>query len=167
MPNHSKLHDLSSEDFLHLYSVNVVGPFQMIRATRSLLEAGAKANSRNASVVNVSSIAAINGTGSSVAYVASKGALNSMTTSLSRALAPMIRVNSVCPGYIDTRWHTVGHGEEVADTLREKARESVALKIASTPEDIAELVVFMASTKSYNMTGEIIRIDAGMHLVIG
>src|SRR6201988_2328507 len=99
---HHQLDDLSAEDFQRIYAVNTIGPFQMIRAARSLLEAGAKASGRSSAVVNISSVAGISGGGSSVAYAASKGALNSMTLSLARALAPLIRVNTVCPGYIDT-----------------------------------------------------------------
>src|SRR4051794_39418372 len=73
---HSNLDGLSAEDFQRVYAVNTIGPYQMVRAARSLLEAGAKASGRASSVVNVSSIAGIAGIGSSVAYVASKGALN-------------------------------------------------------------------------------------------
>ncbi len=78
-PNHGDLNALSKDDFLRVYAVNTVGPFQMIRAARSLLEASGKA-----SVVMTSSIAAVTGVGSSVAYAASKGALNTMTISLAR-----------------------------------------------------------------------------------
>jgi NAD(P)-dependent dehydrogenase (short-subunit alcohol dehydrogenase family) len=109
---HDNLDGLSAEDFQRLFAVNTIGPFQMVRAARSLLEAGAKASGRASSVVNVSSVAGISGIGSSVAYAASKGALNTITLSLARALAPLIRVNAVCPGYIDTPWFTKGRGVE-------------------------------------------------------
>ena len=95
---HGHLDGLSSEDFQRLFGVNTIGPFQMVRATRALLEAAAKESGRASSVVNVSSVAGISGIGSSVAYAASKGALNTITHSLARALAPLIRVNTVCPG---------------------------------------------------------------------
>jgi NAD(P)-dependent dehydrogenase (short-subunit alcohol dehydrogenase family) len=111
---HGDLDGLSAADFQRLYGVNTVGPFQMVRAARTLLEAGAKASGQPSSVVNVSSVAGISGVGSSIAYAASKGALNTMTLSLARALAPLIRVNTVCPGYIDTPWFTKGRGEEGA-----------------------------------------------------
>jgi 3-oxoacyl-[acyl-carrier protein] reductase len=76
---HENLDGLSAEDFQRLYGVNTIGPFQMVRAARTLLEAGAKASGGMAAVVNVSSVAGITGIGSSIAYAASKGALNTMT----------------------------------------------------------------------------------------
>ena len=161
---HDDLDGLSAEDFQRIYAVNTIGPYQMVRAARSLLEAGAKASSRGAAVVNVSSIAGLTGAGSSVAYAASKGALNSVTLSLARALAPLIRVNTVCPGYIDTPWFTKGRGAEAAAKVRASVIARVPLKMASTAEDIANLICFLATAPSGHMTGEIVRMDAGMHL---
>jgi 3-oxoacyl-[acyl-carrier protein] reductase len=162
---HADLDGLSAEDFQRLYGVNTIGPFQMVRAARSLLEAGAKASGRPSAVVNISSVAGISGVGSSIAYAASKGALNTMTLSLSRALAPLIRVNTVCPGYIDTPWFTKGRGEAGAKQVRDSVAAKVPLKVASSAEDIAQLVCFLAMPASSNMTGEVVRMDAGMHLV--
>jgi len=162
---HDKLDDLSAEDFQRIYAVNTIGPYQMVRAARSLLEASARATGRPAAVVNVSSVAGISGGGSSVAYAASKGALNTMTLSLSRALAPLIRVNTVCPGYIDTAWFTKGRGEAGAKQVRDSIVARVPLKVASSAEDIAQVVCFLASPDSNNMTGELVRMDAGMHLI--
>jgi len=163
---HDKLDDLSAEDFQRIYAVNTIGPYQMIRAARALLEAGSKVSGRPSAVVNVSSVAGISGGGSSVAYAASKGALNTMTLSLARALAPAIRVNTVCPGYIDTPWFTKGRGEAGAKLVRDSVVAKVPLKVASTAEDIAQLVCFLASAASSNMTGEVVRMDAGMHLIL-
>jgi 3-oxoacyl-[acyl-carrier protein] reductase len=162
---HDNLDGLSAEDFQRLFGVNTIGPFQMIRAARSLLEAGAKASGRASSVVNVSSVAGISGIGSSVAYAASKGALNTITLSLARALAPLIRVNTVCPGYIDTPWFTKGRGVEGAAKVRDSVVAKVPLKRASTAEEVAQLVCFLATPASSNMTGEIVRMDAGLHLI--
>ena len=161
---HDNLDGLSAEDFQRIFSVNTIGPYQMVRAARSLLEAGAKASGHASAVVNISSVAGIGGIGSSVAYAASKGALNTMTLSLARALAPQIRVNAVCPGYIDTPWFTKGRGAAAAAQVRETIVSKVPLKLASTAEDIAALVCFLATPQSSNMTGEIVRMDAGMHL---
>jgi 3-oxoacyl-[acyl-carrier protein] reductase len=162
---HDNMDGLSAEDFQRIYAVNTIGPFQMIRAARSLLEAAAKASGRSSAVVNVSSVAGIGGGGSSVAYAASKGALNTMTQSLARALAPLIRVNTVCPGYIDTPWFTKGRGEAGAKQVRDMIVARVPLKSASTAEDIAQLVCFLALPQSGQMTGEFVRMDAGMHLI--
>lgn len=162
---HADLDGLSAEDFQRLYGVNTIGPFQMVRAARSLLEAGANASGRPSAVVNVSSVAGISGVGSSIAYAASKGALNTMTLSLSRALAPLIRVNTVCPGYIDTPWFTKGRGEAGAKQVRDSVVAKVPLKVASSADDIAQLVCFLAMPASSNMTGEVVRMDAGMHLI--
>ncbi len=98
---HHDLEGLSADDFQRIYAVNVIGPSQMTRAVAPAMQ-----RQGAGSVVNVSSLAGVRGIGSSVAYAASKGALNTMTLSLARALGPEIRVNTVCPGFIDTRWAT-------------------------------------------------------------
>jgi NAD(P)-dependent dehydrogenase (short-subunit alcohol dehydrogenase family) len=157
--NHGDLDALSKEDFQRLFAVNTIGPFQMIRACRGLLEAAGRG-----SVLMTSSIAAVTGMGSSVAYAASKGALNTMTLSLARALAPKIRVNAICPGFIDTRWFTDGVGEEATKRIRETIASTTPLRAASKPEDIADAALFLISDASRHITGETLLIDAGMHL---
>ncbi len=159
-PNHADLDAVNDEDFLRLYKVNVVGAFQMIRAARSLLEAGEAAGA----VVNTSSIAGVTGIGSSVPYAASKGALTTMTLSLARALAPKIRVNAICPGFIDTPWFGRGMPPESLDRMRANVAASTPLKAASTAEDIAGAAVFLASPASRHITGETLLVDAGTHL---
>ena len=159
VPDHANLDGLSADDFHRIYSVNVVGPFQMIRAARSLLEA-----SDRASVLNISSIAGVTGIGSSVAYAASKGAFNTMTKSLARALAPRIRINALCPGFIDTRWFSDAFGDEITARIRANVIASVPLQAASTPEDIAASGLFFLSRASRHVTGETLLVDAGMHL---
>jgi NAD(P)-dependent dehydrogenase (short-subunit alcohol dehydrogenase family) len=155
---HGNLDGLSAEDFQALFAVNTIGPFQMVRACRSLLEAGAPA-----SVLMTSSIAAVTGIGSSVAYAASKGALNTMTLSLARALAPKIRVNAICPGFIDTRWFAEFSAER-AQKIRENIEKTTPLQAASKAEDIAEAALFFLSHSSRHVTGETLMIDAGLHL---
>ena len=162
--DHTQMDQLSAEDFQRIYAVNTIGPFQMVRAARSLLEEGARTAQRASAVVNVSSVAGLSGVGSSLAYVASKGGLNSMTLALARALAPKIRVNAICPGYIDTQWFTKGRGAEAATRVREMVTQKVPLRVASSAEDIAKLVCFLAGPDSAHMTGELVRMDAGMHL---
>jgi NAD(P)-dependent dehydrogenase (short-subunit alcohol dehydrogenase family) len=159
VPNHADLDGLTKEDFLRIYSVNTVGPFQMIRACRPLLEAAPRA-----SVLMVSSIAGVKAIGSSVAYAASKGALNNMTVALARALAPKIRVNSICPGFIDTRWFVDAFGEETTQRIRENIARTTPLQAASKPEDIADAALFLISDGSRHVTGETLLVDAGLHL---
>ena len=105
--NHGDLDGLDAEDFLHIYKVNVVGPFQMVRACKESL-----LTSENPSVVNISSIAGIKGIGSCLAYASSKGALNTMTKSMARNLGP-IRVNAICPGFIQGEWLRKGMGDDM------------------------------------------------------
>jgi NAD(P)-dependent dehydrogenase (short-subunit alcohol dehydrogenase family) len=159
-PNHADLDAVSGEDFLRLYGVNVVGAFQMVRAARALLEAAPQAGA----VVNTSSIAGVTGIGSSVPYAASKGALTTMTLSLARALAPRIRVNAICPGFIDTPWFGKGLPADRIDRMREGTAASTPLKAASTAEDIAGAAVFLAAPASRHVTGETLLVDAGTHL---
>jgi 3-oxoacyl-[acyl-carrier protein] reductase len=156
---HSELDALDADDFLRLYRVNVVGVYQMTRAAQPHLLASGKG-----AVVNVSSIAGVTGIGSSIAYAATKGALNTMTLSLARALAPAIRVNAVCPGYIGSGWFTKYQGDAVEASTAEHVARTTPLQVASMPEDIAETILFFAGPESRHVTGEFIIVDAGMHL---
>jgi NAD(P)-dependent dehydrogenase (short-subunit alcohol dehydrogenase family) len=158
--DHAALDAVSAEDFQRIYAVNVVGAYQMIRAARSLLE-GAPAPG---AVVNTSSVAGVMGIGSSVPYAASKGALLTITISLARALAPKIRVNAICPGYIDTPWFGRGMPAERLERMRQGAAAATPLKAASTAEDVAGAAVFLASPASRHITGETLLVDAGLHL---
>lgn len=158
--DHAALDAVTADDFLRLYAVNVVGAYQMIRAARSLLESAPAPGA----VVNTSSIAGVMGIGSSVPYAASKGALITMTISLARALAPKIRVNAICPGYIDTPWFGRGMPPETLERLRQGVAASTPLKVASTAEDIAAAAVFLGSPASRHITGETLMADAGTHL---
>jgi len=159
--NHADLDSLSAEDFTRLYAVNVVGPFQMIRACLPGLRAH-----RAGSVVNISSIAGIAGIGSSVAYAASKGALNTMTISLARALAPEVRVNAVCPGYVDTNWFVKQFGKETAERISEAEGKRNPLQRVADGADIARTVLFFAGPESGNITGELLLTDGGVHLAM-
>lgn len=157
--DHADLDGLTRADFERIFAVNVIGPFQMIRAARPLLEVGDRS-----AVLMVSSIAGVTGIGSSVAYASSKAALNTMTLSLARALGPKIRVNALCPGFIDTRWHSAAASEAGIEKMREAMRKVTPLQAASTPEDIADAGLFFLSDASRHVTGETLLVDAGLHL---
>jgi 3-oxoacyl-[acyl-carrier protein] reductase len=149
---------IQAEDFRRIYDVNVIGAFQMVRAVAPAM----KAQGRGA-IVNVSSIAGLAGIGSSIAYAASKGALNTMTLSLARALAPSIRVNAICPGMVTTRWMQQGLGAQRYSATLAATQASTPLKQASGPEEIAEPIVWLLEAAAH-ITGEMISVDAGMHL---
>ena len=152
------LEGLSSEDFLDIYSVNVVGPYQMIKAVVPYMK-----KQGGGAIVNDSSLAGINGVGSSIAYVTSKAALNMMTKSLAHVLGPEIRINTVAPGPIKTRWLKGGMGDEAYSALIEQAEKELPLRQVATPEDVAEtLVWFLEGAKL--ITGEVLIVDSGAHL---
>lgn len=156
--NHANLEGLSADDFTHIYSVNVVGPFQMTRAVTPQM----KRQGRGA-VVNISSIAGVMGVGSSVAYAASKGALNTMTLSLARALGPEIRVNTICPGFIQGRWLRGGMGDAAYEAAVAAQERVTPLRRAGTPEDMAQAAVWFVEGADL-ITGEVLLVDAGAHL---
>ncbi|HJS38385.1 MAG TPA: SDR family oxidoreductase [Burkholderiales bacterium] len=154
---HSDLDGLSAEDFLRIYRLNVVAAFQMTRACAAALKAGRGA------VVNISSVASLLGTGSSVAYGASKAALNAMSLSLARSLAPEVRVNVVAPGYVDTPWQHAMLGAERARTAAERYASFVPLKDYARPADVADAVLWLLEG-ARQVTGEVLCVDGGMHI---
>jgi 3-oxoacyl-[acyl-carrier protein] reductase len=154
---HTDLEGLSADDILGIFRVNVVGPYQMIRACAAALK-----ESKGA-IVNVSSVASLLGTGSSIAYAASKAALDTMTFSLARALAPEVRVNIVAPGYVNTPWQVAAHGADGAAEAERRFAAMAPLKAAADPEDIADAIVWLLEG-ARRVTGEIIYVDGGMHI---
>ena len=155
--DHSDLNSLDAEDFQHIYAVNVVGPFQMVKASKEHL-----LKSANPCVVNVSSIGGIKGIGSSLAYASSKGALNSMTLSMARNLGP-IRVNAVCPGFIEGEWLKKGMGPEMYEAVKLRVQTTTPLKKTCTPESVAEVIVNLIETSEL-MTGQLVTVDGGASL---
>lgn len=145
---------MSEERWDALLAVNTKGPFFCTRAAAELLRAG-----EGGSVVNVSSVAGMTGRGSSIAYSASKGALNTMTKSLACALAPDIRVNAVLPGPIDSRWIREGNNNWDLDEMT----ADYPIPRASQPDEIADGVVFLA-TGTRMTTGQLLVIDGGQTL---
>lgn len=149
---------LTAEDFQRIYAVNLIGPYQMIRACVPAMK-----RQTAASIVNVSSISGVMGIGSSTAYVASKGALNAMTLALARSLAPGIRVNAVCPGLIETRWHLSRFSEEDYAKFKANYEKTVPLAKAASADDVAEVAVWLLEGAA-QVTGETILVDGGLHL---
>jgi 3-oxoacyl-[acyl-carrier protein] reductase len=147
---HDNLEGLTQEDFIRIYATNLVGPYQMIRAAAPHM----KAQGRGA-VVNVASTAGVNAVGSCVAYCASKGALITMTKALARALAPEIRVNAVCPGFIQGDWLRDGMGAENYERLKGYLEATNPLRRTGTPETIAPNILFLLEDAVLT-TGEIL-----------
>ena len=155
--NHGDLEALAAQDFHNVYAVNVIGAFQMIRAVEPAMR-----KQGQGAIVNISSIAGLMGTGTSVAYAASKGALNTMTLSLARVLGPQIRVNAVCPGFVETRWLHQALGDRY-DSAKARSAGNAPLQKTSTPEDIARAALWLLEGADL-VTGEFIIVDGGMHL---
>jgi 3-oxoacyl-[acyl-carrier protein] reductase len=146
------LEGLNAEDFHAIYATNVVGAYQMTRAVAPALKA-----TGNGSIVGIV------GGGSSTAYAASKGALNTMTMALARALAPAIRVNTVCPSFVETRWVTSKMDAKQYKQVKAGVEANSPLQRICSAEDVAESVAwFIEGGRA--ITGEILMIDAGVHL---
>jgi 3-oxoacyl-[acyl-carrier protein] reductase len=152
------LEGLDADDFHRIYAVNVIGPYQMTRAFRPLLE-----RHPVAAVVNISSVASMMGVGSSIAYMASKGALNAMTAALARALGPRVRVNAIAPGLVDTPWLKQGLGAERYAATVEGYKSRAALEAVMAPEDVADAAWWLGAGAA-KTTGEVLLVDAGLRL---
>ena len=150
---HADLEALNDTLIDDIFRVNWRGAFAAVRAFAPLLKRGG-----TGLIVNISSIAGVTGMGSNVAYCASKAALDAMTKSLARALAPEIRVVSVSPGLVDT---------EFVKGLDQKWRDEQAartpLRRLATPDEIGAAVLAVATVLNYS-NGCIIPVDGGRPL---
>lgn len=157
--NYEKLEQLDEEDFGRIFAVNVTAPYLIIQSFQKLLKA-----SGNGAIVNVSSAAGLSGVGSSIAYAAAKGAENTLTLALAKALSPEVRVNGVCPSFIDSSWweepYLKKEGEYTA--LLNNIRQGNLLNKVLTPIHVASTILSVVENEM--MTGELIRIDAGAHI---
>jgi 3-oxoacyl-[acyl-carrier protein] reductase len=149
---------LDADEFQRTYAVNLIGNYQMCRAAAPHLKA-----TGDAAIVNISSIGAMRGTGSSIAYAASKGALNTLTMSMARALAPQVRVNTLCPGGLLGSWTRKVMTEEQYAARVRQAETEFPLQRGIWPMDVARAALFLVAD-AIVMTGECLRMDAGEHL---
>ena len=152
------LHGIDKQDFLDIYAVNVVGTYQMVRAVEPHMRALG-----SGAVVNNSSIGGVTGIASSIPYAASKAALNLMTKSLAHVLGPEIRINSVAPGMIQTRWLKGGMGDEAYQAMLDMASQALPLKQVAEPHHVAEVIVWFLEGAPL-VTGETLIADSGVHL---
>jgi 3-oxoacyl-[acyl-carrier protein] reductase len=155
---HQRFDLLDAEEFQRSFAVNLIGNYQMCRAAAPHLKV-----SGDAAIVNISSVGAFRGAGSSIAYAASKGALNTMTISMALALAPEVRVNALCPGGLLGSWTRKIMTEEQYQARVRQAETQFPLKRGVWPTDVAQAALFLIE-HAVAMTGECIRMDAGEHL---
>jgi ketoreductase RED2 len=147
---HRELDAATVDVWRELFEVNVFGTWQLCVAAMAALQ-----ESRG-NIVNVSSIAGLRPTGSSIPYCASKAALNHMTVLLAKVVGPEVRVNAVAPGLIDTPW------TQNWDAVRSFVRSVAPLKRSGTADDVADVIVALATT-SY-VTGQVVAVDGGLTL---
>jgi NAD(P)-dependent dehydrogenase (short-subunit alcohol dehydrogenase family) len=148
---HPDLAAATPEVWRRLYEVNVIAPFVLVTAAEQALREA------KGCVVNVSSLAGVKATGSSIPYAASKAALNHQTRLLAKALGPDVRVNAVAPGLITTPW------TQDWDELHQLVSALAPLRRSGTPDDVAEAVLGLV--RSTYATGQVLVLDGGMHLL--
>src|SRR5262245_56725582 len=149
----NNLAGLTDEIFDRTVTINLRGPFAMVRAFRPLLERGS-----GAAIVNISSIAARTGLGSSLAYLAAKAGIDALTIALAKILAPKIRVFSVSPAGVDTGFVPGRSREQL-----QKAAERLPLAHVTTPDDVARAAVACIVNLT-SSTGIVVPVDEGRHL---
>lgn len=144
---------MSEEDYDRVLEVNLKGTFNTIRhASRYLLK------QRSGRIINITSVSGILGNAGQANYSASKAGVIGLTKSVARELAPRgILVNAVAPGFVQT---------DMTDALPEKVKaqmlEQIPLRRSAQPEEIADVVLFLASGQSSYMTGQVLSVDGGM-----
>ena len=146
--------DLSDDDWNQVQNINVVGGFRCLQMmARELIERG-----RSGTAVNLSSVAFFRNSALGTHYAASKGAIVGFTRSVSTELAPHgIRVNAIAPGIVDTAQPRDGMTEEEINA----ASELVPLGAMATPEEIADVAIFLSSEASRHMTGQTLQVNGG------
>ncbi|MFQ5478361.1 MAG: SDR family NAD(P)-dependent oxidoreductase [Candidatus Binatia bacterium] len=149
---HLDLEGVEVEEWDRIMATNVKGTFFCTRAAAPLLKAG-----EGGSVLNVSSVAGVYGIGSSIPYCASKAAVNSLTVTMSRVLAPEVRVNAVAPGFVDTRWW---RERENYEPMKQMAAAVSLLKRVCSAEDVACVALDLIVADM--VTGQVVVVDGGL-----
>jgi len=145
---HTNLDAVTDDIWDEILDVNLKGTFYCCRAALPLLQ------ERVGCIVNVTSVAGLQGNGSSIPYAASKAALNCMTRSLAKAFAPRVRVNAVAPGPVLTRW-LKDHMDQV-----QRYVEATPMGRAASPEDVADAIQFLCLGTTL-VTGQVLVVDGG------
>ncbi|HLG97710.1 MAG TPA: glucose 1-dehydrogenase [Bryobacteraceae bacterium] len=147
---HEKLDDLTDEIWDRTLNTNLRGAFYCMRAAVPYLK-----KQPGSCIVNIASVAALTGQGSSIAYAASKGGLLTMTKSFARILAPDVRVNAIAPGFVRTRF------ANWPQSAFDQGESITPLKKLPTPEEIGKLTLYLAS-ETVPITGQTIEMDGGL-----
>ena len=155
---HRRMELLDAAEFERIFAVNVIGNYQMTRAAAAHLKACG-----DGAVVNISSVGAMRAGGSSMAYTASKAAVNNLTLAMARALAPEVRVNALCPGGMLGAWTRKILTEPQYEERLARAKTEFPLRRGIWPADVAAGALFLIEGAT-TMTGECIRMDCGQHL---
>lgn len=144
---------MSDEDWNDVISTNLSGAFMMTKAVSRVMM-----KQRRGSIINVGSVIGLVGNAGQVNYAAAKAGLIGFTKSVAKELAPRgIRANLVAPGFIETDMTA-----KLTETVRESARDAIALKRFGTTEEVAAVVSFLASEDASYITGQVIAVDGGM-----
>ena len=144
---------MKKEDFQNVIDVNLVGTFNMSKNVASYMM-----KARSGKIINISSVVGISGNAGQANYSASKAGIIGFTKSLAKELASRnILVNAVAPGFIQTDMTNV-----LKDDVKEKIFEQIPLKREGTPQEVANVIKFLASDDSSYITGQVINIDGGM-----
>jgi len=154
---HSDLDALTDEVWDEILSVNLKGTFYCCRA------AAPELRKTKGAIVNVASIAAHRATGSSIAYAVSKAGIVQLTRALALSLAPEVRVNSVSPGLVSTRWFRSRFGDDAAAAQEESFAQATPLQRITSPEDVARAVV--ALLENDLITGQDLVVDGGKNVL--
>ncbi len=150
------LHDIDSvtvSDFERVLSVNVTGTFLVSQAALPLLR-----ESDDGWIINVTSIAGVRQTGSSLPYAVSKAAVDHLTTLMAKFAGGRVRVNAVAPGLVDTPW------TEGWDVQRELVAEATPLRCTATPDDVVDACIGVVGSRY--LTGQTVVVDGGLSLMI-
>jgi ketoreductase RED2 len=148
---HRDLDAVTNDVWQEVLGVNLLGTWNVTRAAVPHLRV-----SGDAVIINISSIAGVRPTGSSVPYAVSKAAVNHLTLLLANVLGPEIRVNAVAPGLIDTPWTEDWH------EIRQFVQGTAPLKRSGTPDDVAEACLGLI--RSRYTTGQVLLVDGGLAL---
>jgi 3-oxoacyl-[acyl-carrier protein] reductase len=153
---HPDLDALTEEVWNDILSVNLKGTFYCCRAAAPHLRASKGA------IVNVASIAGHRAGGSSIAYAVSKAGILQLTRALASALAPDVRVNSVSPGLVSSRWFRQPFGEDAAVAMETSFAATTPLKAIASPDNVAQAV--MAFVENDLLTGQDLVVDGGKNI---